>query len=109
MSEQRDSLNSEKDEKQFFYTEELTSPGNTDWILKPNGTDGMGVTLEISSGSGKVQATTSSVDDCIANTAVAVDWDLGTVSGTVQDSCIQVTAIRAVNESGTIKLHAVAQ
>lgn len=109
MTQQRASINDEADQKSWYYEETLASPGNGKWILKPNGTDGMGVTLVISSGVGKVQATTDSIDNIIAGTETAVDWDLGTVSGTTQDSCIQLTAVRQVNISGTTTLKAVSQ
>ena len=109
MTEQRASVNDEKSEKAWFHEEELSSPGNGAWILKPNGTSGMGVTLSISSGSGKVQATTDSIDKVINDTAEGVDWDLGTVSGTVQDTAIQLTAVRQVNISGTTTIKAVSQ
>jgi hypothetical protein len=109
MSEQRPSVNDEKSEKAWFHEEVLTSPGNGAWILKPNGTNGMGVTLSISSGVGKVQATTDSIDNIINGSAEGVDWDLGTVSGTEQDSAVQLTAVRQVNISGTTKIKVVAQ
>ena len=109
MTQQRASINDEQDQKSWYYQETLTSPGNGKWILKPNGTDGIGVTLVISSGVGKVQATTDSIDNIIADTATAVDWDLGTVSGTNQDSCVQLTAVRQVNISGTTIIKVVAQ
>jgi len=109
MTEQRPSINDEKDEKSWYHEETLSSPGNGRWVLKPNGTDGMGCTLLISSGSGKLQATTDSLDSIYADTATAVDWDLGMVSGTSQDVAIQITAVRQVNESGTTTLKVVAQ
>lgn len=104
MNEIRDSINSEKLELGWEYEETLSSPGNGVWIKNPNGILGSAVTLEISGGSGKVQATTSLMSKVDADLAVGVDWAQGVVTGTIQDYVIPVTAIRQVNVSGTTKI-----
>jgi len=98
-------INDEQDQFAFEYSETLSSPGNGTWIEFPNGVDGASVELVISSGTGKVQATSDSLSRVQAGSAEGVDWDLGVVSGTTQDYCAPVTAIRAVNVSGTIKIN----
>lgn len=104
MSQQRDSKNSEEFEKSYYYEESKNSAGNGIWILKPNGTNGIGITLEVTAGSGKVQATNSSIDKIIASQEVSYDWPDGTVTGTTVSEVTQVTAIRQVNYTGTTKL-----
>lgn len=64
----------------------------------------MGITLEVAAGSGKVQATNSSIDKINASQEVAFDWPDGTVTGTTVSEVTQVTAIRQINYSGTTKL-----
>ena len=109
MNEQRTSVDDEKSEKAWYYEQTKSTPGNGAWILKPNGTLGMGVTFVPTLGSGSVEATTDSIDKCNAGTAVGVAWDFGTVSGTTQDSAVQLTAVRQVNISGSTVIKVVAQ
>jgi len=100
MNEQRDTINSENIEKSWYYKETKSSPGNGQWILKPNGTIAMGLMLAVT-GSGKVQATNSSIDEIEAGTEIAFDWPQGIVIINTVDEVTQVTAIRQVNISGT--------
>ena len=102
-------VNAESDEFSFEHSDQLTSPGNGPWVLIPNGIDNIAVTLSISAGSGKVQITNDLDATVRTGAPVAVDWPLGGVSGTVEDSCKPVTAIRQVNYSGTTTLSMRAQ
>ena len=64
------------------------------------------VQLEIpASGEGKVQGTSSSVDDIVAGTAVWFDWDSGSITSSAQAPLrYPPTALRAYRTSGTIVL-----
>ena len=96
-------------EKQWEYSEELTSPGNGTWIEFPNGVRGAAVDLVITSGVGYVEATNGSLSEVKANTAIGTIWDKGQVSGTAQDYVIPVKAIRLVNVAGTVKINVTMQ
>jgi len=97
---------SEQEEKAWEYTETLASPGNGVSIIIPAGCNNISVTLWCdAASSGKVQTSNSLLGTVKAGTSeVWVDWTLGTVSTTSQDSCVPVTAIRHVNVSGTTKI-----
>lgn len=90
----------------FDYTEELSAPSNGDTIIVPGNVIGISVALEVTGGSGKVQASITPVDEIIANESntIWIDWDSGTVTATTQDRCAPVSALRQVNASGTTKL-----
>lgn len=104
-TEIRANLNDELEQKAFEFSEELTTPGNGQWIEFPNGVNGCAVDLVITSGVGHVEATNSLLADVIADTAIGTIWDKGQVSGTTQDYIVPVTAIRVVNVAGTIKIN----
>lgn len=99
----------EHNEIAWHYEEELTSPGAGHAILFPTGIENIAVTLTPSGGSGKVQATTSSIERIKEGLAIWVDWDAGTVTASTQDYCSPVTAIRQVNVSGDTLLEVRAQ
>ena len=88
--------------------EELSAPGNGEWILIPirnNGSREAAVTLSgTASWSGKVQGTNSTREDVIAGNAVAVDWPNGEISSVTNRVLFNFTAVRQVNVSGTTKL-----
>lgn len=79
--------------------------GNGDTIIVPNNIDHLNVTLEITAGSGKVQSTNNKLADVISDTDVVwVDWLLGTITSTAEDSCTPPTALRMVNATGTTRM-----
>jgi hypothetical protein len=85
----------------FEYEESLSDPGAGDVIIIPDSVNNISVTLEVVSGSGKVQTTTNKVQDVLDNNNVVWDdWDSGEVANTIQDAVVPVTAIRMVNTSG---------
>ena len=86
------------------YEDTLSSAIDGSSVIVPENIKNLSVTLQISAGSGKVQTTTSKLEDVLNNNAVWVDWDNGVVTSTTQDSCVPITAIRQVNVSGTTKL-----
>ena len=90
----------------YDYSDELTSASNGDTVIIPATITGITVTLEIDTGNGKVQASTTPVNEILAdeNNAVWVDWDSGTVTVNTQDRVSPVSAIRQVNGAGTTKL-----
>lgn len=93
------------DQYGFEYEETLDSAGNGNSVLIPDVVRNIGVTLQVLSGTGKIQTTTNKVQDVIDdNNVVWVDWDSGVVSTTTQDSCSPVTALRMVNVSGEQRL-----
>ena len=85
------------------YKDELTAPANGDSVIIPTTVKSVAVTLEVSAGTGKVQATTSLLSEVENDTAVWVDWDAGEVAVTTQDGVAPVTAIRQVNATGTTR------
>lgn len=99
----------EKATNAWEYKETLSVAGNGVSVLLPPDLDDVTVTLEVSAGSGKVQATTSTVADVKSDVAVWVDWTAGTVTQTTQDYCKPPTALRMVNVSGVTTLHLRAQ
>lgn len=86
------------------YKDELSAPANGDSVLIPTTVKSVAVTLEVSGGTGKVQATTSPISDVQNDTAVWIDWNAGEVAATTQDGIIPATAIRQVNTAGTTRL-----
>jgi len=95
---------------------ELSSISVGNWILIPDEVDSVVVTFSnTDSAGGKVQATSNVVADVRADSGVvAVDWDLGEVTETVQDVCYPPTAIRLIQTtlgggSGTTKIYVRAQ
>lgn len=52
MSKVANNVDAEKDQFVFEYSGELSSPGNGDWILIPNGVNNISVTLSVTAGSG---------------------------------------------------------
>lgn len=92
--------------KGWEYQDVLSTASNGDTVIIPENIKNISATLEITSGSGKIQTTTSLLNDVINNpgSVVWVDWDMGVISTTEQDSCLPVTAIRQVNVSGTTKM-----
>ena len=93
------------DGKAWEKWEELGAAGNGKWYLMPKGVLGGSVTLEVVSGEGKIQFTTSPVAKVKDGSAVAVDWPEGSVTSTTANSFNPVTAVRQVNASGTTRLH----
>lgn len=84
----------------------LSSAGNSDWILIPRDIQKITVSVVPGGGaSGKVQTTTDTVAVVKAGVAeTAVDWDSGLVASAKSDSCDPVTAIRFVQSgAGTVK------
>ena len=86
------------------YTETITGAGNGVAVLLPIEIYGVAVTLQIISGTAKVQSTTDSISNVQAGTAQWVDWPAGAVAVTTQDYARAVTALRAVCVSGQCKV-----
>lgn len=87
-----------QNEFSYEYEGVLSSVAAGDWILIPDGIYwGVSVTVSFTdSAQGKVQTTTDTINKIIANTAIPVDWPLGTVSANTSDGLISpVSAIRA--------------
>jgi hypothetical protein len=101
--------NTKLDDIGWEYNDTLATPGNGSSVINPDNVKIISVTLQITAGQGKVQATTSLLSDVLADTAVWVDWDAGNVTATTQDTANPVTAIRQVNTSGTTKMMVRAQ
>ena len=100
-------------DRKFAYEQEvsLIGVGNSDWILIPEDVNSIAVSLLVSGGGkGKVQATTNSIADVIADNATGIDWDFGEVSVNTQDVGFPPTAIRLVQTfAGTVSLKVRAQ
>ncbi len=100
-------------DRKFAYEQEvsLIANGNSDWILIPEDVSSVAVTLLVSGGGkGKVQATTHSISDVIADVAIGIDWDFGEVDVNTQDVGFPPTAIRLVQTfAGTVSLKVRAQ
>ena len=79
----------------------LSSPGNSQWIIIPLGVTQIAVTISFTDGGrGKIQTTTDIIRRVKENDGVIpVDWELGVVVDTIQDSVIPVTALRLVQTS----------
>lgn len=96
--------------KPIYEAEEtLSGAGNGSTIMLADGqgpVESIIVSLIINSGEGKLQTTASNVTDVKDDNANWVDWDQGSVTVTTTDVFYNVTAIRAVNVSGTIKIEA---
>lgn len=76
---------------------QLTSAGESDWIIVPDNVDGVQVQVSFTGGgSGKIQATLSPVATIKSGSPVPEDWDFGEVSTTIIESCEPVSALRAV-------------
>jgi hypothetical protein len=95
---------SEANEEAWEIEEELSSAGNGKSVIIPAGCVQIAVTLEVTAGEGKVQASTSLLSDVKADTAVWVDWPSGNVTVNTQQASVPVTALRQVNVSGTTKI-----
>jgi len=95
----------------YEYTETKSAGTNTDPVLVPAGAGlitGWIVALVISSGSGRVEYSTSSRASVEAGTANWKAWDAGNVSATADDILEPVTAVRGVRLTGTIILEVIA-
>jgi hypothetical protein len=104
-----DQSNTSKGEVIWEATQALSSGTNGNSLVLPDETgkvESIMVSLVISSGEGKIQTTVSPLVNVEAGTANWIDWDRGAVSTTTADVFYNVTAIRAVRVSGTIKLEA---
>jgi len=95
----------------FELTEELSAPGNGDWILVPDEVQNISVTAQGAGGAtARVETTTSSYADVLDDVAVAVIWANGEVTDATSDSAFPCTAIRLVQTgAGTAKLSVRAQ
>jgi hypothetical protein len=91
----------------------LSSTGDSQWIIIPLGITQIAVTISFSSGGrGKIQTTTDIIRRIKDNDGIIpVDWSLGVVNNTIQDSVIPVTALRLVqtSETGSSKISVRAQ
>ena len=96
-------------QRRFEFNESKAAAGNGNTIVIPPNIKGIAVTLEITAGNGKVQATTSSLADVLAGAEVWVDWSKGAITATAQDYVMPCTALRLVNISGTTKITLVAE
>lgn len=96
----------EERELAFEYEEALASSGAGAWVLFPNGVNGCSVELDITAGSGYIEATNDSLQDVKTGTAgvAGVAWRLGTITVSAQDYLFPCTAVRQVNVTGATKL-----
>lgn len=85
------------------FAENLSGAGNGTVFTLPLFAQGCAVTLQISSGTAKIQSTTDTRAVVEAGSAVWVDWPSGAVAATTQDYVRNVTALRAVCVSGTCR------
>jgi hypothetical protein len=91
--------------KAFEYEELITSTGIGDWVIFPTIVRGAFVELETSTGSGYIETTLDPMHYVYNNIAVAKVWASGTVSSTLTREYFNpVTAIRAINVSGDMRL-----
>lgn len=84
------------------------SSGNSDTLIIPAGLRrGVSVILEVSSGSGKLQYSTSPryLHQENATTVVWMDWTNGVIAATDDNQFGPISAIRIVTTSGTQVLH----
>ncbi|MDD5589374.1 MAG: hypothetical protein PHP92_04940 [Candidatus Nanoarchaeia archaeon] len=90
----------------YEYEINLNVVGNSDWVLLPLGVEKLSCTLSVSNGaSAKVQASTDSISTIKTGIPIAVDWDLGAVAASTQDSVEKITALRLVQTvAGNSKL-----
>jgi len=85
-----------------------TDAGNSKPILIPGGISVLTLTLIVTSGSGKVQYSTSGAAAVDAGTAIWRDWPAGAVAVTTEDSLLSpVTAVRVACVSGAQTLEVV--
>lgn len=93
------------------YKDQVSTPGNGDWILFPRGSDRVIVILA-ATGTGRVEGTTASKADIDADTVVTNEievWPHGDISGDKKSVAINgCTAFRAVSVSGAVNISAVA-
>lgn len=84
----------------------LSSPSNGPNVLIPGyrWISTLSITLIITAGSGKIQTTTSPIDDVDAGTAKWNDTIDGLVSSTITTELAKCTAVRMVNVTGTTEL-----
>ena len=83
--------------------ETLSSPGNGSWIIVEPGIAQLNIDLIITAGEGYVESTNDH-DGAIEGTAEGFKWDLGNVTINSQAAAVGVSAVRAVNVSGTVKI-----
>jgi len=86
------------------FDETLAAPGNGDWVLVPTKAQGVNVAFITSGGSGKIQYTHDKIETVKTGSPVAFDWDLGQQTENADDVLHNVTAIRLVNVSGTVRM-----
>lgn len=91
--------------KGYHHQEEIADGITGAWVKVPAmGMQGglVSCTMVAGANTGKVQFTTSSDIDVLADTANAQNWPLGNVTGTYSDAVAQVTAVRGVSISGIV-------
>lgn len=86
------------------FAEDLAGAANGSPFYVPRNSVGVSVTLQIISGTAKVQSTTDLLDEVAAGSAVWVDWPSGAVAATTQDYVRAVTALRGVCVSGSCRV-----
>lgn len=101
------SINPISETPAFEYRLSISS-GTSDTLIIPTGLRrGVSVILEVTSGSGKLQFSTSPrhLHEASATTVVWMDWSNGVISATDDNQFGPISAIRMVNTSGTQVLH----
>lgn len=86
------------------FAEDLSGAGNGTVVYLPLFAQGCAVTLQIASGTSKIQSTTDTRAQVAAGSAVWVDWPSGAVAVTTQDYVRNVTALRGVCVSGSCRV-----
>ena len=112
---QKTNISPDGEQRIFAYELELSlsSPGKTQWLLMPLRVQQASITISFTNGGrGKIQTSTDIIRRIKENDGIIpVDWNLGVVNETIQDSVLPVTALRLVqtSETGTSKISVRAQ
>ncbi len=96
------------DDDVYRYTETKSAGTNGDPVIIPTTVKKILARLVISSGSGSIQTSISSIASIKAGTANWVTWDSGTVSVTTEDVAERVNAIRVVRATGAVIMELIA-
>jgi len=85
---------------------ELSSPGESEWIIIPEKVKFIPVTVSFTGGAtGKMQTSTDLVYDIKTGSPVPIDWPYGLVAINQTKVCLPVAGMRAVQVgTGTMKV-----
>lgn len=94
--------------KVFQHTEDVATGITSDPVIISNTVSTIILALIISSGTGRIEATLSSISKIKAGTANWFSWDAGDVSITTNDVSEKANAFRVVNTAGSVTLEMLA-